>query len=424
MSLTENNTEKGVIDKNENGEVVVSVKNISKKFCRHLRRSMKYGIFDLSKNLVGIKPDSSSLRRDEFWAVKDINFELRKGQVLGLIGLNGSGKTTLLRLLAGIFPPDEGEITIKGRVGALIAVGAGFHPHMTGRENIYLNGTILGMTRKELDSKFDDIVEFAEVGEFLDAPVSTYSSGMRVKLGFAIAVHIDPDVLIIDEVLSVGDIAFKSKCFNAINKLMKDTAVIFVSHNLPQVSRICTDIIVMDEGMAEYQGGDVCAGIEYYQSKGKFAEALISGSGRAQILDIKIDSKNCKLDSKSVPLVKYLDDLLIDVIYSMDSDIEEATVGVAFLTADTMAVAQCISSNCNFKVKNQKKVSKLRLTIPKIQLVTGTYTINLGILDENRGEVFVSHWNAKEFRIVGTPVNIAPFQLQGDWEYIENNTLT
>ena len=135
-------------ERRTNDDVVVSVKNVSKKFCKHLRRSMAYGIADLSKNLIGIKPDSTELRKDEFWAVKDVSFELKRGEVLGLIGVNGSGKTTLLRLLSGIFPPDKGEISIKGRVGALIAVGAGFHPHMTGRENIYLNGTILGMNRE------------------------------------------------------------------------------------------------------------------------------------------------------------------------------------------------------------------------------------------------------------------------------------
>ncbi|MBE9531297.1 MAG: ABC transporter ATP-binding protein, partial [Proteobacteria bacterium] len=195
------------------GEVVISIKNLSKKFCTHLKRSMAYGIIDLSKNLVGIKPNTEELRRDEFWALDNMNFELKRGEVLGLIGLNGCGKTTLLRLLTGIFPPDKGEITIKGRVGALIAVGAGFHPHMTGRENIYLNGTILGMSAKELDACFDDIIEFAEIGDFIEAPVSTYSSGMRVRLGFAIAIHINPDILLIDEVLAVGDLNFSIKCF-------------------------------------------------------------------------------------------------------------------------------------------------------------------------------------------------------------------
>ena len=163
---------------NAEGDVVVSVRDVSKKFCKKLKRSMIYGIIDLSHNMMGKHTDSTYLRKDEFWAIRNLSFELKRGDVLGLIGVNGSGKTTLLRLLAGIFPPDKGEIQIKGRVGALIAVGAGFHPHMTGRENIYLNGTILGMDRNEIDSKFQDIVDFAEIHDFLDAPISTYSSTM------------------------------------------------------------------------------------------------------------------------------------------------------------------------------------------------------------------------------------------------------
>ena len=183
----------------DESEVILSAKDVSKKFCKKLRRSMAYGLTDLTKNLFAIKPGSAELRKEEFWALKDIDFELRRGDVLGLIGVNGSGKTTLLRLLSGIFPPDKGEIMIKGRVGALIALGAGFHPYFSGRENIYLNGAILGISRDELDAQFDKIVEFSEIGDFIDAPVATYSSGMRVRLGFSVAIAMKPDVLLIDE---------------------------------------------------------------------------------------------------------------------------------------------------------------------------------------------------------------------------------
>jgi lipopolysaccharide transport system ATP-binding protein len=215
--------EKFSAEESKKSEVVVSVKNISKKFCKALKRSMAYGIVDLSKNLFGIKPESTELRNEEFWALDDISFELMRGESLGLIGVNGSGKTTLLRLLAGIFPPDRGEIMIKGKVGALISVGAGFHAHMTGRENIYLNGSILGLSREEIDSKFEEITDFAEIGDFLDAPVATYSSGMRIRLGFSIATAIEPDVLLLDEILAVGDAKFRNKCYNRIGKMQNNT---------------------------------------------------------------------------------------------------------------------------------------------------------------------------------------------------------
>ncbi|MEM7827068.1 MAG: ATP-binding cassette domain-containing protein [Candidatus Aenigmatarchaeota archaeon] len=175
-------------------ETVLSVKNVSKKFCKNLKLNMFYGLVDLSKNLLGLKPNSTQLRKSEFWAVDDVSFDLKRGQILGLIGVNGSGKSTLLKLIAGIFPPDKGEIIVKGRIGSLISLGVGFHPHMSGRENIYLNGAILGMKFKEINSKIQSIIDFAELGDFIDAPVATYSSGMRVRLGFSIAIATKPDI--------------------------------------------------------------------------------------------------------------------------------------------------------------------------------------------------------------------------------------
>jgi lipopolysaccharide transport system ATP-binding protein len=230
-------------------DVAVCVEGVSKKFCKHLRRSMAYGILDLTKNLLGVRPDSTSLRGGEFWAVQDVSFELRRGEVLGIIGENGSGKTTLLRLLAGILPPDRGEIVSRGRVGVLVALGAGFHPHMTGRENIYLNATILGMRRKEIDEKYDQIVEFANIGDFIDAPTGTYSSGMRVRLGFAIATQFDPEILIIDEVLAVADEAFRRVSQDRIRTESEaGQSVIIVSHNMAAIRHLCSRALFMRDG--------------------------------------------------------------------------------------------------------------------------------------------------------------------------------
>ena len=181
-------------------DVVVDVRQVSKKFCKHLRRSMAYGLVELGANMVGFPMHRAALRREEFWAIKDVSLTLRRGEALGIAGLNGSGKTTLLRLLAGNFPPDKGEIRVKGRVCTLISIGAGFHPHLTGRENVYLNGSILGIRREEIDACFEDIAAFAEIGDFMESPVSIYSSGMRVRLGFAIATAVHPDILLLDEV--------------------------------------------------------------------------------------------------------------------------------------------------------------------------------------------------------------------------------
>lgn len=236
-------------------DVVLRVENVSKKFCRNLRRNMFYGIVDLAQNMIGIRPDSTSLRQDEFWALKDITFDLKRGDTLGLIGINGAGKTTLLRLLSGIFPPDTGRIISRGRIASLISVGAGFHPHMTGHENIYLNGSLLGMSRKQIEDRYDSIVNFADIGDFLESPVAAYSSGMRVRLGFAIAVHCDPEILLVDEVLSVGDLHFRNKSLRKMHEFrQKASALIFVSHQLEQVRNLCSRVIILDKGGVVFNG--------------------------------------------------------------------------------------------------------------------------------------------------------------------------
>lgn len=248
------------------GEVLVKVENISKKFCKDLKTSLWYGVKDLASGLSGNRNDRE-LRPKEFWAVKGISFELRRGECLGLIGHNGAGKSTLLKILNGLINPDAGKITIKGRVGALIELGAGFNPILSGRENIYNNGAILGFTKSEINEKIEAIIDFAEIREFIDMPVQNYSSGMKVRLGFAVAAQMEPDVLIIDEVLAVGDLGFILKCFKTIDEILPRTAVVFVSHSMPMVSRICSQIILMDKGEPKFQGENVSKAIDLYYNR-------------------------------------------------------------------------------------------------------------------------------------------------------------
>lgn len=234
---------------------------------------MAYGLLDLSQNLVGIKGKSDTLRQGEFWALDDVSFELRRGDVLGVIGLNGSGKTSLLRLLAGILPPDKGEIMVKGRVGTLISMGAGFHPHMTGRENTYINGSILGMSRDEIDANFDRIASFSELGDFLEAPVSTYSSGMRSRLAFSIATAIIPDVLLLDEVFAVGDVVFRQRCMERLQNEIDDAVVILAS-NIPHfVEMLCNRALWLDKGKVVAQG-DVGEVVDEFAEKTRRRSAL------------------------------------------------------------------------------------------------------------------------------------------------------
>jgi lipopolysaccharide transport system ATP-binding protein len=236
-------------------DTVIKVDNIHKKFCLNLKRSIFYGTLDVFRNMFGISYDLTKLRKSEFWALQNVTLELKQGESLGILGPNGSGKTTLLRLITGIFPPEKGTITIRGRVGSLIAVGAGFHPHMTGRENIYLNGTILGMRKAEIRKKFDEIVDFADIGDFLEAPVSAYSSGMSIRLGFAIAIHSNPDIILMDEILAVGDVSFQKKCFEKIWQLKKEgISSILVSHSIGALEQMCERGLLIDNGKQVFAG--------------------------------------------------------------------------------------------------------------------------------------------------------------------------
>lgn len=238
------------------GEVLIRVEGVSKKYCTDLRRSLRYGVQDLVNEVRG-KPRGDSLREKEFWAVRELSLEVRRGECLGLIGHNGAGKTTLLRMLNGLVKPDTGRIEIHGRVGALIALGAGFNPLLTGRENIYVNAAVLGMRKADVDARIEEVIEFSELRAFIDTPVRNYSSGMNVRLGFSVAaIMLQPDILFLDEVLAVGDMAFTLKCLTLMRSIMERTACVFVSHNMPLVSSFCTHVHMMHRGQLVSQVGE------------------------------------------------------------------------------------------------------------------------------------------------------------------------
>lgn len=229
-------------------ETVLIAQGVGKKFCRSLKRSLFYGMWDITQEILGLRKAKQKLRAQEFWALQDISFQLQRGQALGLIGKNGSGKTTLLRILAGLIKPDAGFVKFRGRLAPLIALGAGLNPILTGRENIYTNMAILGLSKPEIDVRFDDVVAFAELEAAIDAPLQTYSSGMAARLGFASAIHTQPDILLIDEVLSVGDVRFRQKCRIKLNQLRQNgTAFILVSHNPQAILNICEHAVYLSQ---------------------------------------------------------------------------------------------------------------------------------------------------------------------------------
>lgn len=235
-------------------DVCVSVKHLSKKFARSLKRSFVYGAEDIVRAAMG-RSGSKKLRPSEFWALKDISFDLERGQSIGIIGLNGSGKTTLLRIISGILQPTLGEVHVNGKIAPMLALGAGFKPVLSGRENIFLNMSLLGVPHKEIRRRFDEVVDFAELLEVIDAPVGNYSSGMRMRLGFSCAVHTDPSILVVDEVLSVGDLKFRVKCRNKINELRRNgTSMLLVSHSSISIETLTNTCLYLNKGRAAALG--------------------------------------------------------------------------------------------------------------------------------------------------------------------------
>jgi len=232
-------------------DVALEMHQVYKKFKRgEIYDSLRDLIPAATRRILRRAP-SAELEAREFWAVKDVSFQVRRGEAFGVIGSNGAGKSTMLKLLSGIMKPTKGRLAVHGRLSALIEVGAGFHMDLTGRENVFLNGTIMGMTRREIASRFDQIVAFSGLEEFIDTPVKRYSSGMFARLGFSVAAHVDPDILIVDEVLSVGDFVFQQRCMERMNAVIRGGAtVIFVSHNLHAVAELCDRVLLMERGEA------------------------------------------------------------------------------------------------------------------------------------------------------------------------------
>jgi lipopolysaccharide transport system ATP-binding protein len=246
-------------------DTVIRVENLSKKYIIRHQQAQQYtalrdviadGVKSVGRRLSGAKQDPSmSSTQEEFWALKDVSFEVKQGDRIGIIGRNGAGKSTLLKILSRIVEPTTGKITLNGRVASLLEVGTGFHPELTGRENIYLNGAILGMSKIEIKRKFDEIVDFAEIEKFLDTPVKKYSSGMYVRLAFAVAAHLEPEILIVDEVLAVGDVQFQKKCLGKMEKIgQQGRTILFVSHNITAIKAFCKIKILMRDGEIALQG--------------------------------------------------------------------------------------------------------------------------------------------------------------------------
>ena len=255
------------LSRSSSSDLILDVDQVWKVYCRNLKRAMWYGLKDVGREMIGGGRDRNhhNLRAGEFFAVRDASFQIRRGECLAMIGPNGAGKSTMLKMINGLIKPDSGSIQISGKIGALIELGTGFNPILSGRENIYINAAVLGMPKREVDGLMEKIVEFAELGHVINDPIKTYSSGMRVRLGFSIAANLRPELLLMDEVLAVGDVGFRMKCFTHLNELVKQgVSIVLVTHAVGMLQRVATRSVVFGEGKIVHDG-DLETGCTIYE---------------------------------------------------------------------------------------------------------------------------------------------------------------
>ncbi len=360
-------------------DTLVRVSGVSKKFCLSLKKSLFYGLKDMGNELLGRRHGGGGgLRPKEFWAVHDVSFELKRGECLGLIGRNGAGKTTLLKMLNGLIKPDAGRIEMRGRVGALISLGAGFNGILTGRENIYTNASVLGLSKKETDAKLDEIIDFAEIGDFIDTPVQNYSSGMAVRLGFAVATAMDPDILLLDEVLAVGDTKFRAKCYNRIGNVLRQSAVIFVTHDMNQIGRICNQVMVLKRGELSFLGG-TSGGIDEYVQENKGDES--ESHGNCQIWEPDLQIHAVRMEP---PRIKSGDIVTAVVEYTAMHDRTIPYLRCNITSESRLLVGDYDSSLHGHRYELRQGMHSFRIPLGPLPLSRGTYLFNLAAFDDSR----------------------------------------
>ncbi len=368
-------------------ETLIKVEGVSKKFCRSLKKSLWYGMQDLGSEMLGKRHGGKDeLRPDEFWAVKDVSFELKRGECLGLIGRNGAGKTTLLKVLNGLIKPDQGRVEMRGNIGALIALGAGFNPILSGRENLYINASILGLTKNEIESKYEEIVDFAGLGEFMEMPVQNYSSGMQVRLGFAVATTFNPDVLILDEILAVGDAQFRAKCYNRIGKLQRNTAIIFVSHSMQQVAQICTSVLTMNRGQVSWLG-EVRGGVAVYEADNISDQ---SDSEKTLIMEPPLESASLEF----VPdKIGYGESVTVKFRFQLSEPMPACTVRIPMYSAEGLVIAEWNSKILGLKIDLESGFNTGEIELGPLNLARGVYQFGF-VLNDATG-VFLPYWSLK-----------------------------
>lgn len=397
-------------------EPSITFDSVWKKFRRGEHHDSLRDLFPaLARKLFRKKRPVEQLTQTEFWAVQDVSFRAGPGKSLGVIGPNGAGKSTILKLLTRILRPTQGSCEVRGRVGALIEVAAGFHPDLTGRENVYLQGAIMGMSKAEVGRKFEEIVEFAGVREFIDTPVKRYSSGMNARLGFAIAAHLDPEVLIIDEVLSVGDSGFQDRCVTRMRGLLRQgIPLVFVSHNLQAVQDLCNEVLVLRRGQVAFHGTPQ-DGIRQYRSMVWTPPASQSTTGNLGVPIIIASVEIVDSEGQRSDFYKTGSEITVKVHYECHQQIARAHFAVDVHRIDGM---YCYGINTNMDKVDFGRLEgrgTVELTIPSLNLLPGSYSLSVGILDGDGVSAHDVHQQAYQLTVVSERRDQGLIYLAHEW---------
>jgi lipopolysaccharide transport system ATP-binding protein len=388
--------------------------DVWKKFRRGVRHD---SLRDLIPSAIGRalgRSSADSLDRREFWAVRDVSFEVRAGEALGIIGPNGAGKSTILKLLTRILKPTRGQCLIRGRAGALIEIAGGFHPDLTGRENVYLQGAIMGMKRAEIARKFDEIVDFAGAGEFIDTQLKRYSTGMNARLGFAIAAHLDPDVLLIDEVLSVGDAAFRDKCMERMRELrQREVPLVLISHNLPVVQELCTRAIVLERGTVRFEGDPAHAIQEYRRvpwtnTDAEYASHRAIWIARVDLLDEA---------GQSSAMFRTMGTMRVRVHYETRRPVRNAAIALGIYRGDGIYCAGINTVADRYKLDVLEGAGYVDVVFPNLALLPGCYLGSVTILDGAGGPPHDRRDRAYPFTVVSDRRDAGVVYLDHAWTH-------
>ncbi len=393
---------------------VIRVDGLSKRYRVGGRAQPQRRLGEALEDLV-LAPFRSMRGRgadETFWALKDVSFEVNRGEVLGIVGKNGAGKSTLLKILSRITEPTEGRAELRGRVASLLEVGTGFHGELTGRENVYLNGTFLGMRKREIDRKFDAIVAFSEVDRFIDTPVKRYSSGMYVRLAFAVAAHLEPEILLVDEVLAVGDAEFQRKCLGKMNDIAQEgRTVLFVSHNMAAVQRLCSSAILLREGKVPLPGDAVSVVAEYLRGDGLGGPRFRAEkeTGRAQLLSVDMRDANEIEIERPLSTTSFV----FDLAYVLPKRAPGTRVGIGVLSVDGIVVFTSNTRDVAAEVPSEAGRYRARVTVPDNVLLAGDY--HLAVCIYNDGEILDLHEPALSFTIESgpSPLYVGQFRRKG-----------